>query len=101
MKLIIGNKRYSSWSLRPWVLMKHFGIPFEEKLIPLDQPETARLIREVSPSGRVPALMDGDVTVWESLAIAEYLNEKYPGKGMWPAAPAARAMARSIANEMH
>lgn len=101
MKLIIGNKRYSSWSLRPWILMKHFQIPFEEVLIPLDQPETSANILKVSPSGKVPAFSDGELTIWESMAIAEYLNEKYPEKQMWPANSAARAYARSVANEMH
>lgn len=101
MLLIIGNKRYSSWSLRPWVLMKHFNIPFEEKLIPLDQPQTGVEIHRFSPSGKVPALVDGETTVWESLAIAEYLNEKFPEKGMWPSNLKEKALARSIANEMH
>lgn len=101
MKLIIGNKRYSSWSLRPWVLMKHFGIPFEEKLIPLDQPGTRAEILHYSPSAKVPVLIDGDIHIWESLAIAEYLNEKFPDLNMWPESVRLRARARSIANEMH
>ncbi len=101
MILVIGNRQYSSWSLRPWLLMKHFNIPFEEKLIPLDLPTTREEIRQFSPSGKVPALIDGEITVWESLAIAEYLNEKFPEKQMWPKDHRARAMARSIANEMH
>lgn len=101
MLLVIGNKRYSSWSLRPWLLMKHFEIPFEEKLIALDQPQTTQEILKYSASGRVPALVDGDLTIWDSLAIAEYLNEKYPQKKMWPEDRKERALARSIANEMH
>lgn len=101
MMLVIGNKRYSSWSLRPWVLMKHFNIPFEEKLIPLDQPDTEENILKYSPSKKVPALVDADITVWESMAIMEYLNEKYPQKQMWPADPRKRALARSVATEMH
>jgi len=99
--LVIGNKRFSSWSLRPWVLMKHFNIPFEETLIPLDQPETEQNILKYSPSKKVPALVDADITVWESMAIMEYLNEKYPQKQMWPADARQRALARSVANEMH
>lgn len=101
MLLVIGNKRYSSWSLRPWVLMKHFDISFEEKLIPLDQPDTEKNILKYSPSKKVPALVDADITVWESMAIMEYLNEKYPQKQMWPADTKKRALARSVANEMH
>lgn len=77
MMLVIANKRYSSWSLRPWVLMKHFNILFEEKLIPLDQPETEENILKYSPSKKVPVLIDADISVWESMAIMEYLNEKY------------------------
>jgi glutathione S-transferase len=101
MKLIIGNKRYSSWSLRPWVLMKHFDIHFEEKLIPLDQPNTTTEILKFSPSNKVPVLIDGSVSVWESLAIAEYLNEKFVEKQMWPKDQKLRGMARAVSNEMH
>ena len=101
MKLFIGNKNYSSWSMRPWVVLEHFGIPFEEEVIPLDQPGSAAAIARVSPSGRVPALQYGDVEIWDSLAICEYLAEKFPGKGLWPAGPAARAVARSVCAEMH
>lgn len=101
LTLIIGNKRYSSWSLRPWLLLTQFEIPFHEILIPLDQTTTLDSILKYSKSGKVPALIDGDITVWESLAIAEYLNEKYPEKQMWPKNLADRALARSISNEMH
>jgi glutathione S-transferase len=101
MQLIIGNKRYSSWSLRPWMLMTALGIPFEETVIPLYQPDTAERIRKYSPAGRVPVLIDGDVAVWESLAILEYLHDKYPDRGVWPKDSAARAYARAIASEMH
>lgn len=101
MKLIIGNKRYSSWSLRPWLLMKHFDISFEEILIPLDQPQTTEQILKYSPSAKVPALIDGDLNIWDSLAIAEYLNEKFPNKQMWPKDLVQRALARSVAAEMH
>lgn len=101
MKLVIGNMSYSSWSLRPWVLLKHFQIPFEQILIKLDLPDTTENILKYSPSGKVPALIDGEVTVWESMAIMEYLNDKFPEKKMYPADPAKRALARSMANEMH
>jgi glutathione S-transferase len=99
--LVIGNKNYSSWSLRPWLVLKHCDIPFEEIRIPIYAPGSAEAIRRHSPAGRVPVLHDGDVTVWESLAICEYLAERFPGKQLWPADRAARALARSIANEMH
>ena len=101
MHLIIANKLYSSWSLRPWLVMSAFGLPFEETIIPLRQTDTGPRILEKSPSGRVPALVDGDVTVWESLAIIEYLAEKFPGHAIWPRDAKARAHARAIANEMH
>jgi len=101
LKLVIANKAYSSWSLRPWILLAHFKIPFEEVVIPLDLAETRALILEHSPTGKVPALRDGAITVWESLAIAEYVAEIYPGKAIWPRGKAARALARSLANEMH
>lgn len=101
MILAIGNKNFSSWSLRPWVLMKHFGLSFEEVLIPLDMPETSAQIARHSPSGRIPALHDGSCDVWESLAIMEYLAEKNPGRGFWPVNERARAFARSVSNEMH
>jgi glutathione S-transferase len=101
MKLVIGNKNYSSWSLRPWLAMRHLDIPFEEVLIPLDEPETKAMILAHSPGGKVPILKDGDVTVWESLAILEYLAETFPEKSLWPVRPAARAVARAISCEMH
>lgn len=102
MKLIIGNKNYSSWSMRPWVMMKHAGIPFEEVLVQLRQPDTAARIREHSPSGRVPCLVtDAGETIWESLAILETLAERYPQHGLWPQDAAARAHARAVASEMH
>lgn len=101
MKLIIGNKTYSSWSLRPWILMKHFEIPFEEILIKLDLPDTTANIKKYSPTGKVPALIDGDFVIWESAAIMEYLNEKYPEKKMYPSDMQDRAVARSLCMEMH
>jgi glutathione S-transferase len=101
MKLYIGNKLYSSWSLRPWILMTALDIPFEETVIPLYVPGSKGQILDVSPGGKVPCLVDGDVTVWESLAIIEYLHERFPQKGVWPADVKARAEARAASNEMH
>jgi glutathione S-transferase len=101
VKLHIGNKSYSSWSLRPWLAMAQAGIPFEERVIPLDQPGTAADIAAVSGAGRVPVLEDGGLTVWDSLAICEYLAERLPEKRLWPGEAAARAVARSVVAEMH
>ncbi|MCO5131244.1 MAG: glutathione S-transferase family protein [Xanthobacteraceae bacterium] len=102
LKLVIGNKNYSSWSMRPWVAMKAAGIAFEEILIPLySGPADKQRILDVSPAGKVPALIDGDVTVWDSLAIIEYLAERFPETRLWPEDRAARAHARSISAEMH
>jgi glutathione S-transferase len=101
MMLVIGNKRFSSWSLRPWLVMTHFEIPFEEKLIYLDQPTTNKEIRQHSPSGKVPALVIDDQIIWDSLAICEFLNEKYPNKNLWPKDSKMRALARSVSAEMH
>jgi glutathione S-transferase len=97
--LVIGNKNYSSWSVRPWVLMKAAGIPFQEARIPLYQADSVARIREYSPSAKVPCLHDGAVVVWDSMAIAEYLAERHPG--LWPADSEARAWARSASAEMH
>ena len=101
LHLIIGNKNYSSWSLRPWMALSMAGIPFRETVIPLDTPETARLIAEHTGAGRVPVLRHGRLAIWESLAIMEYIAELFPDKKLWPKPLAARAMARSVANEMH
>ncbi|WP_237153016.1 glutathione S-transferase family protein [Oryzibacter oryziterrae] len=101
MQLVIGNKAYSSWSLRPWLLLKQFGIDFEEVLVPLYQADTAARLAPLSPSGKVPCLIDGDVTVWDSLAIAEYLAERFADLPIWPVDRKARAFARSICAEMH
>ncbi len=97
--LVIGNKNYSSWSLRPWVLLKALAIPFEEKLVPFPGGDSFDYYRAHSPSGRVPCLVDGDIAVWDSLAIIEYLAERHPG--VWPAEPRLRAFSRSAAAEMH
>lgn len=101
LKLVIGNKAYSSWSLRPWILMAHMHIPFEEVALHMYDEKGKRAMRKHSPTGKVPALYDGDIHVWESLAIMEYLHEKYPDKNIWPKNKAARAHARAIASEMH
>jgi glutathione S-transferase len=99
--VVIGNKNYSSWSLRGWLMARIANIEFEEILIPLDLPETQPTIRKHSPAGRVPILLHRGLAIWESIAIAEYLNDLKPEAGLWPAAEAARAHARSISAEMH
>jgi len=99
MQLIIGNKNYSSWSLRPWIAMKVHGIPFDEERIPLYAAGSKERILRHSPAGKVPILKDGATTVWDSLAILEYLAERKPR--LWPRDAAERAKARSIATEMH
>jgi glutathione S-transferase len=101
LQLVIGNKAYSSWSLRPWLLLRESGIAFDEIMIPLYQPDSPRKIRERSPSGRVPALIDGGATIWDSLAICEYVAEKFPKAKGWPEDAQARAIARSVCAEMH
>jgi len=101
LHLIIANKNYSSWSLRPWLAMKVAGIPFEETLISLDAADFKSRLAALSGAGKVPVLIDGATRVWESLAILEYLAEKMPGAALWPNDPVARAHARAIASEMH
>lgn len=101
MHLIIGSKSRSSWSLRPWLVLKQFEIPFEETVIALDTPDTRANILTFSPVGKVPVLIDNTVTVWDSLAICEYLAEQFPQKQLWPSLCANRAEARSLAAEMH
>jgi glutathione S-transferase len=101
LKLVIGNKNYSSWSMRPWVAMRAFGIPFQELRIPLAQGDTSAKIAQYSSAGRVPILIAGNHSVWDSLAICEYLAEQFPDKHLWPQDTVARAMARSICAEMH
>lgn len=101
MKLVIGNKNYSSWSLRPWLAMKMAGLDFAEERICLDQPDTRQKILAVSTAGRVPVLIDGDLTVWDSLAICEYVNETYAGGRLWPRGRVERARARAVTAEMH
>jgi glutathione S-transferase len=101
MTLVIGNKNYSSWSLRPWLALAHHKIPFQEVIVPIHTPETPAAIGKYSPAGKVPVLIDGEATIWESLAILEHLAERFPEKKLWPEDFAARAHARAISSEMH
>jgi len=101
LTLYVGNKNYSSWSLRPWLALKQAGIAFDEVVIPLYETGSRETVLKYSPSGRVPALKHGELTVWESLAICEYLAESFPAAGLWPGEASARAMARAVSNEMH
>lgn len=105
LKLYIGNKNYSSWSMRPWVLLKQAGIPFEEVKVRFDSFEALSTFKQtlldITPVGKVPVLLDADLAVWDTLAIAEYLAEKFPDQQLWPADAKARARARSICAEMH
>ena len=102
LTLVIGNKNYSSWSMRPWIALKAAGIDFEEVVIPLYTGDADKQrILKYSPAGKVPILVDGAVTIWDSLAIIEYLAETFPRHGLWPAEAVARAHARSISAEMH
>lgn len=103
LKLVIGNKNYSSWSMRPWLAMRGCNIAFEEIFVPLytdDKADKDRLL-SFSPAGKVPILIDSDITVWDSLAIIEYLAERFPDAGLWPKDLAERAYARAISAEMH
>ena len=99
--LVIGNKNYSSWSLRPWLLMKESRLPFEEVRVPLYLPGSKETLRKYSPSGKVPVLLHGAVTIWDSLAISEYLAERHPELRLWPVDALQRTLARSISAEMH
>ena len=101
MQLVIGDKAFSSWSLRPWMVLKHAGIEFDEIPVRLRLPTSHDEIMRYSPSGKIPALIDGDVTVWDSLAICEHLAERFPNAALWPADMAARALGRSAAADMH
>lgn len=106
LTLYIGNKNYSSWSMRPWVLMKQAGIPFTEHKVRFDafdavDSQFKRAVAQVNPAGRVPVLLDDDFAVWDSLAIAEYLAEKFPDRPLWPRDARMRARARSVCAEMH
>lgn len=105
LKLYIGNKNYSSWSMRPWVLLKQCGIPFEEVMVRFDAFQAGSVFRKtmdaVTPVGKVPLLVDDGLVVWDTLAIAEYLAEQFPEKSLWPQDSKARARARSVCAEMH
>lgn len=101
LRLVIGNKNYSSWSFRLWIAMKVAGIAFEEEVVSLHAEDFKARVGPLSGTGKVPVLVDGDVRVWESLAILEYLAEKFPSARLWPSDPSARAHARTIAAEMH
>ncbi|HEU5018810.1 MAG TPA: glutathione S-transferase family protein [Pseudolabrys sp.] len=101
LTLIIGNKNYSSWSLRPWIAMKVKGIVFEEKLVPLYEPGSRDEVLRYSPAGKVPVLIDGDEHIWESLAILEHLAERFPTARLWPQEQRVRSHARVVASEMH
>ena len=101
LTLVIGNKNYSSWSMRPWIAMKAAGIPFEEVVIPLYLEGSGERILKYSPAGKVPILIDGDLAVWDTIAILEYLAERFPDAGLWPRDQRARSLARSVSAEMH
>jgi glutathione S-transferase len=101
LSLVIGNKNYSSWSLRPWLLLKQTGLEFEEVRVALGTPDFAKVVRPYSPSGKVPALRHGALSVWDSLAICEYVNDAFPEIRAWPHAPESRALARAVSAEMH
>ncbi len=101
LTLVIGNKNYSSWSLRPWLMLQYFKIPFKELQLVLGQPESKQQILKYSPSGKVPVLLNGTVAIWESLAIGEYLSDLFADKQLWPQDLTARAVARAVSCEMH
>jgi glutathione S-transferase len=101
MELIIGTKVWSSWSMRPWLVLKRAGAPFSETLIQLRETGTTEEVARRSPSARIPVLVDGETTIWDSLAICEYLADKFPTAALWPADPVRRGLARSAAAEMH
>lgn len=101
LTLVLGNKNYSSWSLRPWIAMTMAGIAFEEIVIPLYEPGSAEKIRQYNPAGMVPVLVDGGIAIWETIAILEHLADRFPDKGLWPKDQAARTHARVVSAEMH
>ena len=105
LKLFVGNKNYSSWSMRPWVLLRQAGIPFEEEAVRFDSFDAGSQFKTtmsaLTPTAKVPVLLDGALAVWDTLAIAEYVAEQFPGKNLWPQDKAARARARSVCAEMH
>ena len=99
--LIIGNKNYSSWSMRPWLVLDHFGLPFEEVMVELDQPDTRDRLLAYTPAAKVPVLLAPEIAVWDSIAIIEYVAEQHPDLAIWPTVSRDRARARSLAAEMH
>src|SRR6185436_20679701 len=105
LKLVVGNKNYSSWSMRPWVLLRQFQIPFDEVMVRFDSMDAdsqfKRRVAQVSPAGRVPVLVDDGLVVWDTLAIAEYLAERFPQHALWPRDVRQRTRARSLCAEMH
>jgi glutathione S-transferase len=101
MQMVIGTRKWSSWSMRPWLVARRAGLGFEDILVTLRTPETSRMLEPYSPSAQCPVLIDGDLSVWDSLAVCEYLAEKAPDKALWPRDPAARALARSACAQMH
>jgi glutathione S-transferase len=101
VKLLIGNRNYSSWSLRPWLVLRHFEIPFEDEVLQLGGPNYQDNLRRRTPTGRVPVLIDGELTIPETIAIIEYLADRFPDKAVWPSEIAARARARAASAEMH
>ena len=101
MEILIGDKNISSWSMRPWLALKRLGQPFGETLVTLREPDTSAKLQAYSPSGQVPVLRDGDLAVWDSLAICEYLNDRFPGARLWSADLAARASGRAAVAQMH
>jgi glutathione S-transferase len=101
LTLVLANKAYSSWSMRPWMVLKHFEIPFEDIVIPMNRPETRAEMLQHAPTGKCPSLRDGSICVWDSLAIIEYIAETYPVFPIWPRGTEARAHARSLSAEMH
>ena len=101
LRLVIGNKAYSSWSLRPWILLRQFGIPFEETVIPMYRPTTHQEMLGYGPTGKVPVLLADDLAVWETLAICEFIADSFPDRAIWPEEREARAVARALSSEMH
>jgi glutathione S-transferase len=101
MEIIVGTKAWSSWSMRPWLVLKKTGAPFTETLVQLRETETSDEVAKHSPSGKVPVLVDGELTIWDSLAICEYLADRFPAAKLWPDDPARRALGRAAAAEMH
>lgn len=101
MRMVIGTRKWSTWSMRPWLVAKRAGLAVEDVVTPLRTPQTARLLEPYSPSGQCPVLIDGETTVWDSLAICEYLADRFPDKALWPTDVAARAVARSACAQMH